>query len=66
MATDSAIEPMPSRKYGTSLPTRSSGISMGVASKASIVPRSHSRAITSAVNNAPIMVRMMAIEPGTR
>ena len=33
---------------------------------ASIVPRSHSRAITSAVSRAPVSVMMTAIRPGTR
>ena len=31
-----------------------------------MVPRSHSRAITSAVSSAPIRVMMTAIKPGTR
>ncbi len=38
----------------------------GVASSASIVPRSHSRATTSAVSSEPIIIWMSAIEPGTR
>ncbi|OIQ78613.1 hypothetical protein GALL_396730 [mine drainage metagenome] len=31
-----------------------------------MVPRSHSRAITSAVSKAPIKVMMIATRPGTR
>ena len=31
-----------------------------------MVPRSHSRAMTSAVNRPPISVMMIAIKPGTR
>ena len=38
----------------------------GVAIRASIVPRSHSRATTSAVSSVPIKVMMMATEPGIR
>jgi hypothetical protein len=33
---------------------------------ASIVPRSHSRAMTSAVSSVPIIAMTMAIAPGTR
>ncbi len=43
-----------------------SAIEIGVAIIASIVPRSHSRATTSAVSRVPIIVITMAIEPGTR
>ena len=38
----------------------------GVANRASIVPRSHSRATTSAVSNVPIIVITMTMEPGMR
>ncbi len=38
----------------------------GVTNSASSVPRSHSRAITSAVSNAPIRVMTRTISPGTR
>jgi len=38
----------------------------GVTSSASSVPRSHSRAMTSAVSRAPISVMMIATSPGTR
>ena len=38
----------------------------GEAISASIVPRSHSRATTSAVSKAPISVMITAIRPGTR
>ena len=38
----------------------------GVASSASIVPRSHSRETTSAVSSAPIIIWISAIDPGTR
>jgi len=48
------------------LPSNTSAIVTGVTSNASIVPRSHSRAITKAVSSAPIRVIMMAIRPGTR
>jgi hypothetical protein len=62
----SVIEPRPSRKYGSTLVARNSVIVSGVASSASMVPRSHSRATTRAVNNVPIIVITMTIEPGMR
>ena len=37
----------------------------GVENKPSIVPRSHSRAMTRAVSRVPIMVMMIASAPGT-
>ena len=37
----------------------------GVASSASMVPRSHSRDMTSAVSSVPIIVITMAMAPGT-
>ena len=39
---------------------------IGVASSASIVPRSHSRATTSEVSSVPIRVRTIATAPGKR
>ena len=57
---------MPSTKYGTSLPSRISTMPAGVDMTASIVPRSHSRATTSAVSNVPIMVMTIAMAPGIR
>ena len=65
-ATETAIATQPSTKFGTTLPIRNSGTLAGVASSASMVPRSHSRATTSAVSSEPIIIRMSAIEPGTR
>ncbi len=44
---------------------RISATEAGVESTASMVPRSHSRATTSAVNMVPIMVMTMAMAPGT-
>ena len=43
-----------------------SAMLIGVAIIASIVPRSHSRATTSAVSKVPIIVITIAIDPGTR
>ena len=56
----------PSPKYGNNLPSRISSTLAGVDITASIVPRSHSRATTSAVSNVPINVMMIAIAPGIR
>ena len=53
-------------KYGSSLPSRISRMPAGVDMIASIVPRSHSRAMTSAVSSVPIIAITMAIAPGTR
>ena len=66
IAVDIVIPPIPMMKYGTSLPSRISVLATGVTMMPSMVPRSHSRATTSAVSNAPISVMMMAIRPGTR
>ena len=60
------VDSMPRAKYGSSLPTRISATEAGVDITASMVPRSHSRATTSAVSMVPMMVMMMAIAPGTR
>ncbi len=49
-----------------SLPSSSSAAVTGVAIIASMVPRSHSRATTSAVSSVPISAMTIAIEPGTR
>ena len=38
----------------------------GVTNNDSIVPRSHSRAITMAVSSAPISVMTSTMSPGTR
>ncbi len=65
-ATETAIAHKPRKKFGTTLPTRNSGTLAGVASSASMVPRSHSRATTSAVSSDPIIIRISAMEPGTR
>ncbi len=65
-ATETPIAMQPSTKFGTTLPIRNSGTLAGVASSASMVPRSHSRATTSAVRSEPIIIRISAIEPGTR
>ena len=48
------------------MPSSTSVMLAGVTMSASIVPRSHSRAITSAVSSAPMSVMMMATSPGTR
>ena len=64
--TEIAIATRPRKKFGTTLPTRNSGTLAGVASSASMVPRSHSRATTSAVSSDPIIIRISAMEPGTR
>ncbi len=48
------------------MPSSTSRIATGVTSSASMVPRSHSRAITIAVSRAPMRVMMTAISPGTR
>ncbi len=56
----------PSPKYGSNLPSRISVRVAGVDINASIVPRSHSRATTSAVSSVPINVMMIAIAPGIR
>ena len=45
---------------------RISRIVTRVTINASIVPRSHSRAITSAVSSAPLKVMIIAMRPGTR
>ena len=66
IATDKSIPPMPSTKYGISFPSRISPTVTGVTISASIVPRSHSRAITIAVNSAPISVMITTTRPGTR
>jgi hypothetical protein len=62
----SVIEVSPSAKYGTILPMRISTADTGVAISASMVPRSHSRATTSAVSSVPTSAITMATEPGTR
>ena len=62
----SAIEQRPSRKYGMTLVAMNSPMPSGVAIAPPSVPRSHSRATTSAVSSVPIMVITTAIEPGTR
>ena len=60
------MPPMPSTKYGTSFARRISRMLTRVTIRASIVPRSHSRAMTIAVKSAPVSVMMIAIRPGTR
>ena len=57
---------MPRPKYGMILPARISPLRTGVTNSASMVPRSHSRAITMAVNSAPMVVITSMISPGTR
>ena len=64
-AAEPSVAAMPRAKYGSSLPTRISATEAGVDSTASIVPRSHSRATTSAVSMVPMMVMTMAMAPGT-
>jgi len=56
----------PSGNRGWTLVAMNSAMLTGVAISASIVPRSHSRAITRAVSRVPMMVSTIAIEPGTR
>ena len=46
--------------------SRLESVRTGVTNNASSVPRSHSRAITSAVRSAPISVMIKTIKPGTR
>ena len=65
-STQTVIAHSPRTKFGASLPMMNSTMLTGVASSASIVPRSHSRATTSAVSSAPIIIWISAIEPGTR
>ena len=48
------------------MPSSSSFTEMRVTSRASMVPRSHSRVITRAVSRAPIRVMITASTPGTR
>ena len=64
--TQHVIEIMAIAKYEMSLAMRISLIRTGVAIKASIVPLSHSRAMTRAVSVVPISVMMMAKDPGMR
>ena len=59
-----SVDSMPSTKYGSSLPISISATEAGVDSTASIVPRSHSRATTSAVSMVPMMVMTMSMAPG--
>jgi hypothetical protein len=49
----------------SSVPARISATEAGVDITASTLPRSHSRATTSAVSMVPMMVMMMATAPGT-
>src|SRR3546814_11468431 len=60
-----SVDTIPSAKYGSSFPTRLSTTEAGVDITASIVPRSHSRAATTAVRMVPMMVIMMANATGT-
>ncbi len=64
MVTHKNMEPIPSKKYGVTLPIINSLIWIGVESIASIDPLSHSLATTNAVNKVPINAIMIAIEPG--
>ena len=57
---------MPITKYGTIFASTISTGRTGVTNSASSVPRSHSRAITSAVRKAPTSVMISTIRPGTR
>ena len=58
------IDNIPSVKYGIYLPNTISIFLTLVVKRASIVPRSHSLAITRAVSNIPISVIVIAIDPG--
>jgi len=64
--TQITMPSMPSRKYGSTLPSSRSMRCSGVTKMASMVPRSHSRATTRAVSRVPIRVMISVIRPGTR
>ncbi|MNN60773.1 hypothetical protein D3C81_1759750 [compost metagenome] len=55
----------PITAYGSTLPIISSLLLSGVAISSSMLPRSRSRTIATAVNITMVMVRMMPIRPGT-
>ena len=57
---------MPTIKYGITFESRISAGLTGVENNISIVPRSHSRAITSAVRNAPTIVITITTSPGIK
>ena len=51
--------------YGSTLPIINSPLVNGVAISNSMLPRSRSRTMATAVNITMVMVRMMPISPGT-
>lgn len=63
-ATLKLTDNIPRQKYGIYFPRTRSIFLTGVVKSASIVPRSHSLATTSAVSSMPISVIVMATEPG--
>ena len=67
---DASTMPMPDAreimKYGIVLPTTNIDASSGAIRTCSIVPRSFSRTIDSAVETTAVIIVMYAISPGTR
>ena len=55
-----------STRYGSVLPTTNASVEMGAIRTCSIVPRSFSRTIDSAVEITAVIIEMNAMRPGTR
>src|ERR1041385_3876445 len=65
MISTSSVSMNAKMLYGRIFPTTSSQERIGVTISCSIVPRSRSRTIEEAVNNAVMKNRIMPITPGT-